>query len=58
DSPDQPLHGHQGRRNEPALTASVLGAVAALREEPAEAIARATTANAARLFGWAPGSGS
>lgn len=56
DSPDQPLHGHQGRRNEPALTASVLEAVAALREEPAEAIAHATTANAARLFGWAPGS--
>lgn len=58
DSPDQPLHGHQGKRNEPALTASVLGVVAALREESAEAIARATTANAARLFGWVAGSGS
>lgn len=55
DSPDQPLHGHQGHRNEPALATSVLDAVAALREEPAEDIARATTENAARLFGWPPG---
>jgi len=54
DSPDQPLHGHQGKRNEPALTASVLATVAGLREESAEVIAHATTANAARLFGWAP----
>ena len=54
DSPDQPLHGHQGKRNEPALTANVLDTVAVLREESAETIARATTANAARLFGWTP----
>jgi TatD DNase family protein len=52
DAPDQPLHGHQGQRNEPALTAEVLQVVAALREESAETIAAATSANAARLFGW------
>jgi TatD DNase family protein len=50
DSPDQPLHGHQGARNEPALLAEVCACVAQLRGvEPAE-IAAATTANAERLF--------
>lgn len=50
DSPDQPLHGHQGARNEPALLAQVCACVAELRRvDPAE-IAAATTANAERLF--------
>ena len=50
DSPDQPLHGHQGTRNEPALLAQVCACVAELRRtDPAE-IATATTANTKRLF--------
>lgn len=51
DSPDQPLCGHQGERNEPCRLPGVLEAIAALREEDAVAIATATTANAERLFG-------
>jgi TatD DNase family protein len=51
DSPDQPLCGHQGQRNEPARLAGVLEVVAALRAESPQALAAATTANARRLFG-------
>ena len=51
DSPDQPLHGHQGQRNEPALLKEVCECVAALRSVSAEEIATATTFNAERLFG-------
>ncbi|TWG91080.1 TatD DNase family protein [Luteimonas sp. J16] len=51
DAPDQPDAGIRGQRNEPARLAAVLDAVAALRRQPREDIARATTANAARLFG-------
>ena len=51
DSPDQPLTGHRGERNEPARLVEVLTAVAELRGESAESIAAATTANAERLFG-------
>ncbi len=40
------------RRNEPALLPWVLNAVAEARGEPPAAVARATTANAARLFGF------
>lgn len=50
DSPDQPLAGHRGERNEPAALAGVLATVAALRDEDPAAVARATTANARRLF--------
>jgi TatD DNase family protein len=50
DAPDQPLHGHRGERNEPALLAEVLAHVAALRNEDASAIGAATTQNARRLF--------
>lgn len=50
DSPDQPLHGHQGQRNEPALLGEVCACIAALRAVPAEEIAAATTRNAERLF--------
>ena len=51
DSPDQPLHGHQGERNEPARLVEVLEVVAQIRGSDPEAIATATTANAMRLFG-------
>ncbi len=50
DSPDQPLSGRQGERNEPAHLTGVLEAVAELRgADPAE-IADATTANARGLL--------
>lgn len=51
DSPDQPLADHRGERNEPARLREVLDTIAALRGESADAVARATTANAERLFG-------
>ena len=51
DSPDQPLHGHQGRRNEPAQVAAVCACAAELRGVTPDLIAEATTANAERLFG-------
>ena len=51
DSPDQPLHGHQGMRNEPALLAEVCACVAALRRVTPAEIASATTRNAERVFG-------
>lgn len=50
DSPDQPLSGHQGRRNEPALLTHVLATVAELRRQDPSAVAAAATANARRLF--------
>lgn len=51
DAPDQPLATHRGERNEPARVAEVLRCVAALRGEPEQHVAEATTANARRLFG-------
>ncbi len=53
DSPDQPLSGHRGQRNEPAHLGEVLNVVAELRGESREGVAAATTANAERLFGLA-----
>lgn len=50
DSPDQPLLGHQGARNEPALLAEVCDCVAGLRGVDPQHVATATTANAERLF--------
>jgi TatD DNase family protein len=50
DSPDQPLHGHQGRRNEPAQLTQVCACAAALRGVEPETIATATTANCERVF--------
>ncbi|HVJ30057.1 MAG TPA: TatD family hydrolase, partial [Gammaproteobacteria bacterium] len=41
----------RGRRNEPQFVAHVLERVAALLEQPVDVVARATTANAERLFG-------
>ena len=40
-----------GRRNEPQFLPHVLARVAALKEQPVDVVARATTANAERLFG-------
>jgi len=51
DSPDQPGHGHRGERNEPALLGEICEAVAGLRGEPVDAVARQTTQNCKRLFG-------
>jgi len=53
DSPDQPMHGYQGQRNEPALLPQVLASVAGLRGESQASVAAATCANAVRLFGLA-----
>lgn len=50
DSPDQPLSGHRGERNEPARLREVLAAIAQVRDEDADAIEQATSANARRLF--------
>ncbi len=50
DAPDQPDAGIRGQRNEPARLASVLAAIAQLRDEAPERIAEATTQNAERLF--------
>lgn len=51
DAPDQPDAGHRGQRNEPGLLPGVLAVVAELRGESPAAVAAATVANAARLFG-------
>ena len=50
DSPDQPNAGRRGARHEPAWLVEVLQVVAELRGMAPEALAEATTANAARLF--------
>ncbi len=51
DAPDPPDAGQRGERNEPARVVDVLHCIAALRDQPSAAIAAATSANAARLFG-------
>ena len=58
DAPDQPDAEHRGQRNEPARLGLVRDTIAALRDEPADAIAAATTANACRLFQIAPVAGA
>ena len=55
DAPDQPDAGHRGLRNEPARLRVVAETVAGLRGMTLDALARATTANALRLFGAAAG---
>jgi TatD DNase family protein len=50
DSPDQPDVTHQNERNEPAFLCNVLDYLAELRTEPADEIAKQTTANTLRLF--------
>jgi TatD DNase family protein len=51
DSPDQPLHGSQGIRNEPARLLDVCACVAALRNTDAASVAEATSRNCERIFG-------
>lgn len=51
DGPDAYVASAPSRVGEPAQVAHVLAALAALREEPLETLARASTAAAARLFG-------
>ncbi|MGB0134029.1 TatD family hydrolase [Dokdonella sp.] len=50
DSPDQPLSGHQGERNEPSRLRELLTVVAELRNTSEEQTALLTTTNAERLF--------
>ncbi|QFU01707.1 putative deoxyribonuclease YjjV [Halomonas sp. THAF5a] len=50
DSPDMPLAGHQGERNEPARVAEVCRRVAELRGRSEQQVAAASTATARRLF--------
>lgn len=50
DSPDQPLHGRQGARNEPSFLPEVCAVAAGLRGVDPGALAAATSANCARLF--------
>lgn len=51
DSPDMPLSGYQGQRNEPSRVEQVGKVVAFLRNQTLEEIASLSSANAARLFG-------
>ena len=51
DSPDQPDSGIRGQRNEPARLVEVLATIAMLRNAEPGDVARATSANAERLFG-------
>ena len=50
DAPDQPLRGHQGQRNEPARLVDILDAVAELKGQSREQIARVTRQNTIQLF--------
>ena len=50
DAPDQPDADIRGQRNEPARLARVLEVVAQLRDQAPAEVARATSANAGRLF--------
>ncbi len=50
DAPDQPDAHIRGQRNEPSRLPSVLHTIAELRGEDVDAIARATSENAQRLF--------
>ncbi|MFO7955302.1 TatD family hydrolase [Thioalkalivibrio sp.] len=50
DAPDQPLAGHQGERNEPAMTAGVNRRLAALRDMDPTEMAIITSQNARRIL--------
>jgi TatD DNase family protein len=51
DSPYLAPVPHRGKRNEPAHVVRVAEVVAQLRDEPLDAVARATAANARTLYG-------
>lgn len=51
DSPDMPLSGYQGKRNEPKRVAEVCEVVATLRGQTADQVAAQSSATAAALFG-------
>lgn len=50
DSPDMPVCGHQGERNEPTHLVDVLDALAELKSIDREAVAKQTYQNTTRLF--------
>jgi len=50
DSPDMPISGEQGRRNEPANMTKVLKVLAKLRGEPEKVIAQASFSSFCELF--------
>ena len=50
DSPDQPLCGHQGKRNEPAQLPEVLACIAEIRQQEPEILAAQTVNNTRALF--------
>lgn len=58
DAPDMPLAGRQGEPNSPLHLPLVAAALAQLRGESPQLIARQTTANAQRLFGFAASAGT
>ncbi|MBT2787956.1 MULTISPECIES: TatD family hydrolase [unclassified Halomonas] len=51
DSPDMPLSGYQGKRNEPCRVAEVCNVVATLRGQTVEQVAALSSQTAATLFG-------
>ena len=52
DAPYLTPQAHRGQRNEPAYVCAVAEKLAEIRQLELEQVARATTANAARLFRW------
>jgi TatD DNase family protein len=52
DAPDMAPAMHPGQRNSPEYLADICTALATLRNMEAEALANASSVNAARLFGW------
>ncbi len=54
DGPSMPLANYQGERNEPARLIDVLQQLAALRQQPVEALTAGLEANVERLFFAAP----
>ena len=52
DAPDMSPAAHRGERNSPEYLPEILAALAAVREEDAETLAAATTANLDAVMGW------